>query len=192
MDVIIVARGGGSLEELWPFNEEIVARAIAASPIPVISAVGHETDFTIADFAADVRAATPTAAAELAVPNQIELRTCIAALQRTSDVSLRQQLKLSRDWLANVETSQVLVQPHRIIDMQRQNVDYLEGKLQQALTRPLRKAGNDIGRLAERLYRVDIGTRLVRARSRIDTAERRLQSVLEQRVTRASAGFVAG
>ncbi len=91
-DVLIIARGGGSLEDLWCFNDERLARAIFACPIPVISAVGHETDFTIADFVADLRAPTPTAAAELAVPDAAELRYRIAMLQSSAYSTVRSRL----------------------------------------------------------------------------------------------------
>lgn len=91
-DLIIVARGGGSLEDLWPFNEEIVARAIYNSELPVISAVGHETDFTIADFVADLRAPTPSAAAELAVPNISDIILKLQTYNNRYQLALKRKL----------------------------------------------------------------------------------------------------
>lgn len=95
-DVLIIGRGGGSLEDLWPFNEEIVARAIYESELPIISAVGHETDFTIADFVADLRAPTPSAAAELAVPDVYELKQKINNFQNRCRMSLKKQIELMK------------------------------------------------------------------------------------------------
>jgi len=129
VDVIIVARGGGSLEELWAFNEEIVARSIFESKIPVISAVGHETDFTIADFVADLRAPTPSAAAELVVPERQSLERKIIDLEARLRHSILRNLNLKKIQLQNIQNSAAFRQPYDRIYQERMNLDILNKNL---------------------------------------------------------------
>jgi exodeoxyribonuclease VII large subunit len=127
LDVLIIGRGGGSLEDLWAFNDEKLARAIYASELPIVSAVGHEVDFTIADFVADVRAATPTAAAELLSPDQVEFQALFSAYQAQLNKLLGDRLKQTRqrlEWLRKQ-----IKHPGRRLQEQAQKVDHLELKL---------------------------------------------------------------
>ncbi len=125
IDVLIVGRGGGSLEDLWSFNEEIVARAIAASRIPVISAVGHEVDWTIADFVADKRAPTPSAAAELVIPRKEDLVSRLDELADRLDGSILDKIAFLKDELKTLAESYILKQPINIIEQYQQRVDDL-------------------------------------------------------------------
>ncbi len=129
LDVLIIGRGGGSIEDLWPFNEEIVARAIYESKIPIISAVGHEIDFTIADFVADKRAPTPTGAAEMAVPDKKDLLVYLEQVNIRLEKSLTNKLKIYKEKLISLENSQVLKNPKRILEVKEQNFDLLYEKL---------------------------------------------------------------
>ncbi len=131
-DVLILARGGGSLEDLWAFNEEMVARAIRACPLPVISGVGHEIDFTIADFAADLRAPTPSGAAELAVPDQSEWARELAGKRRRIDSAMNRrltQLRQRSDWLQR-RIGQL--HPGTRLRQQAQRLDELDQRLSRA------------------------------------------------------------
>jgi len=135
-DVILCGRGGGSMEDLWPFNEEIVARAIARSRIPVISCVGHETDFTIADFVADLRAPTPSAAAELAVPVLEDLINEVDILNVRMTRALMTRQELNRARLDRLVSSPALTDPRKILIGERmKNVEQLRERLNRSLTR---------------------------------------------------------
>tara|TARA_B100000378_G_scaffold149_1_gene279 strand:+ start:132771 stop:134288 length:1518 start_codon:yes stop_codon:yes gene_type:complete len=143
-DVLIVARGGGSIEDLWAFNEEVAVRAIADSPIPVISAVGHETDTTLADYAADLRAPTPTAAAELAVPVRAELLNMLMELGLRKRRGVQRPVLLARERLEN--WSQRLPDPRAIVAERGQRIDDLGERLRRGLAT---RAARAQGRLSE-------------------------------------------
>ncbi|MDR3593009.1 MAG: exodeoxyribonuclease VII large subunit [Negativicutes bacterium] len=150
-DVIIVGRGGGSLEELWAFNDEAVTRAIAASHIPVVSAVGHQTDYTLADFAADRRAATPSQAAEIVVPDVKELHKYIARLRNTLESCTLSALANRRAGLTRCLASRVFERPERLLADKRQTLDNLIQRLEQSLRRDLVTKRHSFNVAAEKL-----------------------------------------
>lgn len=151
VDVIIIGRGGGSIEDLWAFNDEGLARAVAASGIPVISAVGHETDFTICDFVADRRAPTPSAAAELAVPDTAELKRKISnIITREADV-IRSMLRLRREKLDSLANSRAMTDPGNLIEDKRILLDHLSDRLRLAEDRELQMKKAEMAAAAGKL-----------------------------------------
>ena len=151
VDVMIVGRGGGSMEDLWSFNEEVVVRAIAASKIPIISAVGHETDFSLTDFAADVRAATPSQAAELAVPDRDELKRYVVRMQRQLAQMARRELNERRLRLQACQKNKLLQRPELLLADRRQRLDNLISKLRQCLDENITVKNHQLSLALEKL-----------------------------------------
>lgn len=195
-DLIITGRGGGSIEDLWAFNDERVARAIYESELPVISAVGHEPDVTIADFVADLRAATPSNAAELAVPDMSELREALSAARARLDQAVNRRLSERRKGLEELASRRVMQSPTGFIDQRRLELDSIRLRLDAAATARLGRERQEFSRLAAKLdalsplkvlgrgysIALDAGGRAVKDAGRLSPGER-----LELRFSKGSA-----
>lgn len=175
-DVIIVARGGGSLEDLWGFNEEAVVRAVAQSRIPVISAVGHETDTTLIDYAADLRAPTPTAAAEKAVPVRADLAAELASLHARLGSGTRRAMAERQTRLS--AAARALPRPDEILALVRQRFDSAAGRLRQALRANTREHGARLARVAPRLTLAPVRTLIANERRSLGVSGRRAAQAL--------------
>jgi exodeoxyribonuclease VII large subunit len=198
VDLIIVARGGGSLEDLAGFNDEGLARTIAASELPIVSAIGHETDFTIADFVADLRAATPSAAAELITVAQHHVEDRIAALAARVQRAGHFHLMHARQRYARLSAESVLIRVHDAVNRRDQRLDELRLRLDASMQRPLRTRARQLGFLIDRLRRQDITARIATIHRRLQSADQRMHratteiiNLRQRRLNRASAGLGA-
>ena len=181
-DVLILARGGGSLEDLWAFNDERLGRAIVASPIPVITGIGHEIDFTIADFAADMRAPTPSAAAEMVVPDAEEWFSAFVRLGARLQRCMRRRLEDHRERLRWLTGRAALVSPAARLGAQAQRLDELEQCLVRAVRRRLQEHRERLRWLAGRTALMSPSARLAQQRLRLDILEQQLNRAWRQAI----------
>ena len=154
-DVVIIGRGGGSIEDLWAFNEEPVVRRVAELSIPVISSVGHETDTTLIDFVSDMRAATPTAAAEIATPVLMEIHQQLRNLQTRLEQALSRQLQIKRERMQALANASIFQNPERIYQVYQQRVDQLEMRLQQIMQQSVQQKRQQ---LLKHQHRLELGS----------------------------------
>lgn len=183
-DDIIIGRGGGSLEDLWPFNEEQVGRAIAASQIPVISSVGHETDTTIADLAADKRAATPTAAAEMATPVLTDLVSRVTELTGRLTGAFNHLLQVKQQQVKTLANSYIFKQPERLYEGYLQNVENLSTSLQQTFQIQLNQRQQDLQRVTTRLMQQNPHNRMTNVQTELANISNRLTQATKHQLTR--------
>jgi exodeoxyribonuclease VII large subunit len=188
-DVVIVARGGGSLEDLWTFNEEPVARAIAACRVPVVSAVGHETDITIADFVADVRAPTPSAAAEIVICTREQLLDGIAGCQRRLGQGMRYRLSVAARRLHQGGVDRAVTSLHRRVGRQMQRVDELERCCSDHLRRVLRSGQDRWLAIDARLRRMDLRLRFSEGKRRVESLQKAASHAISYRLASAQRRF---
>lgn len=179
-DAILLARGGGSLEDLWAFNEEIVARAIAGSRLPVVTGVGHETDFTIADFVADIRAPTPSAAAELLSPDGEELLGTLEGFEVLLARAMRTQVARQQQHLLHLRAR--LRHPGQRLRDLSQRLDELELRLRRAQTQLARQHQQHLAHLVSRLRARHPGQQLPALKQQLDNLQQRLQRSLQQQL----------
>jgi exodeoxyribonuclease VII large subunit len=181
-DVLLLARGGGSLEDLWAFNEEAVARAMFDCPLPIVTGIGHEVDVTIADFVADQRAPTPTAAAELVSPDQQEWRLRLQQLQTRLQRTVVRSLESRQQQLRYLSSR--LPHPGRRVEERLQRLDELELRRNQAMQHGLRHRGAEINMLQQRLQKFSPLQRLAQYRLQNQNLDRRLQAALRHHLDR--------